>query len=147
MSAARDPGRPATINSTACTAQARIAISSGESGTISSAVDPGHECGIEAQDPVHAQDVRHEVVREYAQRAEVPPVGDPGTLQVRGGDLGPLEEWELQPPMARLVRKQSHVPSRRVKRTAEPPSASTTAASRPSWLAITLRPRSRSEAA
>jgi hypothetical protein len=69
------------------------------------AVDAGHEHGSEAQDPVQAQHVRHQIVREHGERAEVPPSGNPGPFQVRGGDLGTFEEGELECPEAGVVSK------------------------------------------
>ena len=83
----------ATSSSTACSAQARISTSSGESCSIrvSRSIRPD-EVVVEREHAVDAQHVRDEVVGEQRQAVEAGRVGQPGEREVGGGDLGALEE-------------------------------------------------------
>ena len=55
----------------------------------------------------------HEVVGEHRQPFEVGELGDPGTVQVGGGDLRALEEWDLELAVAGDVGEALPVAERR----------------------------------
>src|SRR5947209_16522182 len=65
--------------------------------------DAVDQLGVKAQDTVKAQNVRNEVVGKHREAREVVEFGDAGAGQVGGGDLGALEERELDVAVARAV--------------------------------------------
>ena len=122
----------ATSSSTACSAQARISTSSGESCSISSPASMRRRAGVELEHAVEPQHVRDEVVGEQRQPVEVPAGRDAGQLEVGGGDLGALEERDR---LAVVGRDVGHVGQRRERarraRSAEPSAERASARKRP----------------
>ena len=76
-------------------------------------LDPGDEPRGEFQDAVEAQDVGDEVVGEHRQPGQIAQLRDAGPVQVRGGDLGALEEWDPELVVAIAVGEARPAPERR----------------------------------
>ncbi len=83
--------------------------------------------GVEPDDTVEPQHMGHEVVGEHRQPVEVAEARTRRAVQIRGRDLGALEERKLYgPSYVELSAKHSHSASVSTSRTAEASAASTT---------------------
>jgi len=75
-------------------------------------IDPGGQCLVVGQDSIVTQNVGDEVVGDEGEAFDIveaprPPAGK-GDVQVDGGELGALEEGDVQPPVLRDVAKEGH---------------------------------------